>query len=224
MLNTLRTLFTAASARAEEQVRDVFALDLIDQKIRETEAQLKAAKATLATLVQRQRSEVRMHDALTGRIETMTHRAQKALDDNNTDMANRAAEAIAMMENETHLRQDTIDRLETQASRLRDSVGAAHRRIIDLKQGAITARAIRREQQMQKRLNSTIDSTSSADEAEDLIAKVIGRDDPFEQSRILAEINADLSHDKLDERMAAQGYGPATKVTANDVLARLEKD
>lgn len=224
MFTTFRTLFVGASARAEDQVRDTFALELIDQKIRETEGQLKAAKATLASLVQRQRSETRMFDALTGRIETMTMRAQKALADDNTDMATRAAEAIATMENEARLRQDTIDRLETQSDRLRDSVGAAHRRIIDLKQGAITARAIRREQQMQKRLNSTIGSTSSADEAEELIARVVGRDDPFEQSQILAEINADLSHDSLDDQMAARGYGPSTKITAQDVLARLNKD
>ena len=222
MLTTLKTLFTGANARAEDRVRDTFALELIDQKIRETETQLKAAKATLATLVQRQRSEQRLYEAVTARVETMLTRTKAALEEGRQDMAAQAAEAIATMENEAQLRQDTLDRLEMQITRLRASVEAAHRRIIDLKQGAITAKAMRREQQMQSRLNSTISSTSSADEAEELIAKVVGKDDPFEQSQILAEINADLNHNTLEDRMAAQGFGPATKVTAQDVLSRLK--
>lgn len=221
MLRTFRTLFIGANARAEDRVKDAFALELIDQKIRETEAQLKAAKGTLASLMQRQRSEKRLADALSGRIMTMTTRAREALDADREDMAQQAAEAVATMENESRLRHETLDRLEVQATRLRSSVEAGHRRIIDLKQGAISARAIRREQQMQGRLRSTIGNTSSADEAEELIAKVVGKDDPFEGAQILSEINADLNHDSLDDKMAAQGFGPATKTTAKDVLERL---
>ncbi len=224
MLTTIRTLFIGANARAEEQVRDRFALELIDQKIRETEMQLKAAKATLATLMQRQRSEIRLLEAVQARIGTMEIRAGEALSTKRKDLALQAAEAIAQMENEARLRQETVDRLEAQATRLRASVEAAHRRVIDLKQGAITARAIRREQQMQTRLNATITSTSSADEAEELIARVVNKDDPFEQSAILAEINAELDHTGLEDRMAAQGLGPSTRVTAQDVLDRLKSD
>lgn len=224
MIRTFRTLFVGASARAEERVTDAFALELIDQKIRETEMHLKAAKATLATLVQRQRSEKRLLDAIRARSDSMALRAREALDAGRDDMAQQAAEAIATMENEATLRGETVDRLETQTTRLRASVEAAHRRIIDLKQGAITARAIRREQQMQTRLKTTIGSTSSADEAQELITRVIGADDPFEQSQILSEINADLNHDNLEDRMAARGFGSSTKVTAQDVLARLKQD
>ena len=86
----------------------------------------------------------------------MTQRATEALAAGRDDMARQAAESIASMENEARLRQDTVDRLETQVTRLRGSVEAAHRRLIDLKQGAITARAIRREQQMQGALRTTI--------------------------------------------------------------------
>lgn len=224
MFGTFKTLMIGANARAEDRVKDAFAIELIDQKIRESEAQLKAAKATLASLVQRQRSETRLLDGLTGRIATMTTRATDALEADRADMAQQAAEAIASMENEARLRQETCDRLEGQVTRLRGSVEAAHRRLIDLKQGAVTARAIRREQQMQGQLRTTIANTSAADEAEDLIARVVGRDDPFEQSQILAGIEADLNHTSLDDRMADHGFGPATKVTAQQVLDRLKRD
>lgn len=222
MLTTLKTLMAGANARAEQTVKDTFAIELIDQKIRESETQLKAAKATLASLMQRQRSEKRLLEALTARIDTMTVRATEALQAERDDLARQAADAIASMENEMQLREETVNRLETQVTRLRTSVETAHRRVIDLKQGAVTARAIHREQQMQGKLKTTIGNTSAADEAEDLIARVVGRDDPFEQAEIMSGINADLSHSSLDDRMAACGFGPSTKVTADQVLDRLK--
>ena len=51
MLRTLETLFRGASARSEERMRDAYAIELIDQKLREAEGQLRAAKATLASLI-----------------------------------------------------------------------------------------------------------------------------------------------------------------------------
>ncbi|QFT97772.1 PspA/IM30 family protein [Roseovarius sp. THAF8] len=223
MFTTLKTLIAGANARAEEQVKDAFAIELIDQKIRDSDAQLRAAKATLASLIQRQRSEKRILDALQGRIDTMMRRAEDALASEREDLARQAADAVATMENEGQLRQGTVDRLEAKVIRLRGSVEVAHRRLIDLKQGAVTARAIRREQQVQGSLRTTIGNTSAADEAEELIARVVGRDDPFEQSQILQGIEADLNHESLDARMEAQGFGPVTKVTADQVLDRLKR-
>ncbi|WP_299607568.1 PspA/IM30 family protein [uncultured Tateyamaria sp.] len=222
MLSTLRTLIAGVDARAEDRLRDVYAIELIDQKIRETEAQVRAAKSTLASLIQRSRSEQKLLDLLSTRIATLTTRAREALEAGREDMATEAANAVAEMENEATLRQATIDRLETQTTRLRASVERGHRRVIDLKQGAITARAMRREQGMQAKLHSTIAGPSSADEAQDLIDRVVGKDDPLEQAQILADINAGLDHSGLEDRMAAAGFGAATKVTGRDVLARLK--
>jgi len=53
MFGTLKTIMTGANARAEERVRDTYAIELIEQKIREANASLQAAKGTLASLIQR---------------------------------------------------------------------------------------------------------------------------------------------------------------------------
>ncbi|EET48803.1 PspA/IM30 family protein [Thalassobium sp. R2A62] len=222
MFGTFKTRITGANARAEEQVRDVYAIELIDQKIREAEGSVKSAKATLASLIQRQRSEERQKGALEARIADMTIRATEALDADREDLAAEAASAIAQMENELKIRNETVDRLDQKVILLRSSLEADTRRIIDLKQGAIQACAVRREQQMQKRINSTIGITSSVEEAEDLSASVLGRDDPFEQSQILDEIDNDLGRGSVADRMAASGFGPSTRTTADDVLARLK--
>jgi len=222
MFKTLSTLITGANARSEDRVRDAFAIELIDQKIREADTSLKAAKATLASLIQRQRSEDRQRDALKNRIADMTDRATTALAKDREDLAGEAAQAIAHMENELQLRVATCDRLDQKVIRLRTSIEAGHRRIIDLKQGAIQARAVRREQAIQSKLNTTIGMTSSTDEAEELIARVMGRDDPFEQSQILQDIDRDLGHDTLTDRLSDSGFGPKTRTTADDVMTRLK--
>lgn len=221
MLTTFRTLFAGANARAEDRLRDVYAIELIDQKIRETEAQVQAAKSTLASLIQRRMSEQKLLDMLRIRTASLLERAREAIAAGRDTLASEAADAIAEMENESVVRQATIDRLDSQTTRLRASVEKGHRRVIDLKQGALQAKAIRREQTMQANLNTTLHGMSPADEAQDLINRVMGKDDPLEQAQILAGINAGLDHTNLEDRMADAGFGPTTKVTARDVLDRL---
>lgn len=222
MFKTLATLIHGQNARAEDRVRDAFAIELIDQKIRESENSLRAAKATLASLIQRQRSEQKQHEGLTNRIKDLTRRAREALDNDREDMASEAARAIANMENELTVRTETLDRLDQKVMRLRSSIESGHRRIIDLKQGAIQARAVRREQNIQMQMQRTGVTSGSVEEAEELISRVLGRDDPFERSEILADINRDLDGDNITNRMADAGFGAATRSTADDVLARLK--
>ena len=222
MFKTLATLIQGQNARAEDRVRDAFAIELIDQKIRESENSLRAAKATLASLIQRQRAEQSQYGSLKSRITDLTKRASDALDNDREDMATEAARAIASMENELNIRADTLRRLDQKVIRLRNSIESGHRRIIDLKQGAIQARAVRREQDIQMQMVRTGTGQSSVAEAEELIARVLGRDDPFEHSEILAEINHDLDGGSITDRMADAGFGTATRSTADGVLARLK--
>ena len=79
MLATMKTLFAGASARAEEQLRDQYSIELIDQKIRQAEGDLKTAKLGLASLIQRERSEQRQLDQITDRIAELSTRAKAAL-------------------------------------------------------------------------------------------------------------------------------------------------
>ena len=222
MRKTLATLINGQNARAEDRARDAFAIELIDQKIRESEASLRAAKGTLASLIQRQRSEEKQRAALKTRISDLTKRAKEALENDRDDMAAEAARAIATMENELVVRDETLDRLDQKVMRLRSSIEGGHRRIIDLKQGAIQARAVRREQNMQVHMAASGLREGAVEEAEQLISRVLGKDDPFERSEILQDINRDLDGDSIADRMADAGFGSATRSTADDVLARLK--
>ena len=221
MLSTLKALFTGANAQAEEQLRDIYATQLIDQKIREAQANLKAAKLGLASLIQRSRSETRQIETLEGRVADLMQRAEAAIGEGREDLARQAAQAVADMENEKAMRETTRSRLEAREMQLRQSVEASNRRIIDLRQGAVAAKAVRSEQAIQKGLGKHLGGESPMDEADELITRVLGREDPFEQGEILAEIDRGLDHADIGDRMADAGFGPHGRSTAAGVMARL---
>ncbi|UWQ27196.1 PspA/IM30 family protein [Leisingera sp. M523] len=222
MFATLKTLITGANARAEGQLRETYSIELITQKIREAEGNLKAAKLTLASLIQRQRAEQRQIETLQTRVGDLMARAGEALEGGREDLAQTAAQAVAEMENELTVRRQTLDRLEARILQLRQSVETASRRITDLKQGAIAARATRREQDIQRRLRRHTGGDSPAEEAEALISQVLQRDDPFEQGEILREIDGELAGSTIADDLADAGFGPRSRSTAADVLNRLK--
>lgn len=224
MFGTLKTLIQGANARAEDRVRAAYSIELIDQKIREAAEGMKVAKSTLASLIQRQRGEERQIAILQNRSADLLERGRSALIAGRDDLAAEAAEAVAVMENELSLRRETRARLEARVIRLQASVEATNRRIIDLKQGSIAARAMRDEQNLQARLNTTLAGSSPLAEAEDLIASVLGREDVYEQAEILTEIDRNLNRSDVADRLAAEGFGRPMKTTAADVLSRLKAE
>jgi phage shock protein A len=224
MFHTIRTLMRGAAGRSEERVRAAWSIELIDGKIREAQEGLKVAKATLASLIQRQRGEERQIAVLETRVADLTGRGREALAAGREDLGAEAAEAIAVVENELSLRRETRARLEARAIRLQASVEAAHRRIIDLKQGAVAARAVRDEHALQSRLNATLAGADPMAEAEELIAGVLRQDDPLEQAEILAGIDRGLNREGVAERLADAGFGRPMKTTAAQVLARLKSN
>lgn len=211
-----------ASARADEALTDVFAIDLIEQKIRDAEASLNAAKNTLASLIIRKRNEDRHFSRLDAQIKDLEGRATLALNAGHDDLARDAAGAIADLINERSVRQETVDQLAQRVLRTEAAVAKANRRIIDLRQGMISARAIDAERRAQKSLNRSIGNTTAIREAEALINRVMNFDDPLEQSDVLDQIDAGLDGTAVRDRLANAGFGDRRKTSAEDVLARLK--
>lgn len=222
MLNVLKTLLQGANARAEERLTDHFAIDLIEQKIREAEHGLAAAKNTLASLIVRQRNEDRALQGLEARLADLEGRARLALADGREDLAADAAAAIADLENERAVRRETVVQLADRIARTRLSVEKASRRITDLRQGMVSARAADAERRAQKSLNRSLGSASAVREAEELIARVMNQGDPMEEGEVLDEIDASLSSAGIRDRLGDAGDGARTRVSADEVLNRLK--
>jgi len=223
MNNLFGTLMRSFRSKAEDRLTDEYAVDLIEQKIRDAEAGLESAKSTLATLILRKRSEEKLLTSLVSRSKDLENRAQKALKAGKDDLAMDAAEAIAEIENETAVRQRTLDELEHRVQRTQTTLEKAHRRIVDLKQGLVSARAIDADRRAQHTLNRNLNSVGAIKEAEDLIERVAGSSDPLAEADVLDEIDRGLTKHDVGDRLAAAGFGDKSKVDAGDVLARLKK-
>lgn len=91
MLSLIRTLLDGASARAEDGLKDRFAIDLLAQRIRDAEAGLAAAKQTLASLIVRQRAEQAGLDQLERRHADLESRTLSALAAGNNGLAESGA-------------------------------------------------------------------------------------------------------------------------------------
>ena len=221
MLKTLSTLLRGISAKSEDAVQDHFAIELIDQKIKDGTTNLQNAKSVLAGLIQRERTEAKQIQALDRRIEDLMERARAALAAKENDLAEEAAQAIATLEDEAALRKDAIAVLGTKITRLRASVEASHRRIVDLKQNAALAKSIRHERNAEMRLSSSRGEGSALQDAEAMVAKVLDAEDPVETRQIAQDIDDELDQTKVVDRLAAKGFGKPTKTTAQEVLQRL---
>jgi phage shock protein A len=221
MLKLVTTLIKGINARHEDRVTDHFAIDLIEQKVRDADTVLRNAKETLASLILRERNERRLYDAVSARKADLETRAKLALADGNHVLASEAAVAIADLENEAALRSETLARLKERIARMQLSLEKTHRRIVDLKQGLMAARAVDGERKAQASMNRMIGRTEPLREAEELVARVMSRDDPMEESEVLDTIDKSLTHETMRERLAASGYGQPVKVSAADVLKRL---
>ncbi|WP_097929696.1 PspA/IM30 family protein [Monaibacterium marinum] len=220
MLKLIETLWRGNQARMHDAATDRYAVELIEQKIRDAQTAFRAAKGTLATLIQRERVEARALETLDARITDLTTRAEMALRDGREYLAQDAATSLADLENERQVRRDTLDRLQAKCARLQHNLDRTNRRIIDLRQGAIGARAVDRERRAQASLGASA-ATPHMAEAEELIARVMGADDPFEHDQIVQEIDAGLNGSDVTTRLGAAGYGAPTRIRADDVLARL---
>ncbi|MER9844120.1 PspA/IM30 family protein [Mesorhizobium australicum] len=170
----------------------------------------------------RQRAEQAGLDQLDRRHADLEIRTVSALAAGINGLAETGAAAIAELENEREVRRATVQSLGEKTLRMRVSVERAHRRIIDLNQGMISARAIDAERKAQSRLVRSIGHSSSLNDAEELLARIKGASDPFEEAGILDEIDGELRHDAIRDRLADAGHGPAVKVRTRDVLERLK--
>ena len=160
--------------------------------------------------------------ALERRHADLESRTLSALAAGNTGLAESGAAAIAELENEREVRRATVQSLGEKTLRMRVSVERAHRRIIDLNQGMISARAIDAERKAQSRLVRSIGHSASLNDAEELLARIKAASDPFEEAGILDEIDGELRHEAIRDRLADAGHGPAVRVRAKDVLERLK--
>ena len=86
----------------------------------------------------------------------------------------------------------------------------------------MAAKATAAQHKAQRGLERSLGNTSTFREAEELIARVTGQADPFEEADILDEIDDSLAGKNTRDKLAEAGFGNPVKSRADDVLERLK--
>lgn len=224
MFSTLVTIFRGRAERTREQLEVAEAATIIEQKIRDAERGHERAKQSLAGLILRERHEDKTLSGLASRINDLEDRARQALTAGMDDLAAEAAEAVADLQNESEARQNALARTRLSVQRLRLMVEKCERRLVELRQGLITAQSIEAERRAHTDSQRDIAGLAAIVEGEAVLERLLGDPDPIERAEILEDLQAELSGDDLVTRLSAEGFGEAPQTRGQDVLARLRAE
>ena len=223
MFKTLFLLIRGSAASAAEELADRNALLILDQQMREAGAAIERAKRALALAIAQDGTEAKRLDAAIARIADLEVRVKAALEAGNEGIAREGAEAIAALEADRDAAQAARTLFASEIARLRTIVIQAEQRLTALDRGRRVARAAESVRTMRKTpIEEVGPRESTLSEAEATLQRLRERQaESMAADDALAQLDPTMNPIDVADRMAAQGFGPRLKTTADDVLARL---
>jgi len=133
-----------------------------------------------------------------------------------------AARLLADLENERDVRERTLESSREKAGRIRLNIEKTHRRLIDLRQGLLTAQSIEIERGAIRQMKGDMSASSAIHEGEAVLKRLINGQDPIEIMEAYEEVESQISGENIMDRLAESGFGKSDKINALDVLARFK--
>ncbi|MEE2952847.1 MAG: PspA/IM30 family protein [Pseudomonadota bacterium] len=222
MWKAFMTLMRGEANDRAESVIDANGITILRQQIRELSAGLSRARAAEALTRNEHRREVARRDAILARIADLEARALAAIEKGEEGLSLEAAEAIAGLEADRDAAAKTIAVLEGELSRLARAIADAGRRIRELGRGLQLADAMGKTASL-RRDTVTGAHHATLGEAEATLARLLRG---AEDARAIAD-NLDMDDDRdpadrLSDKLAEKGCGPARRTSAESVLERLK--
>lgn len=224
MLKMLLTLARGGAASAAEKAADANALVILDQQLRDATASLERARRSLALAIAQDRQEGQRLDAVNAQIADLEQRVVAALEGDEGDLARRGAEAIASLEADRDAALTARRLFAGEIERLRAHVSQAEGRIAAVDRGRRIARAAESVRDLRRgRIDPARPYEATLSEAETTLNRLRQRQmEAVAAEEALDEIDASVAPARAAEHLAAAGFGPKLKTTADDVLARLK--
>ena len=161
-------------------------------------------------------------DATKARIAELELRVEAALDAGDEPLAREGAEAIAALEADRESAGAAQALFAAEILRLRRHVAQAQARITELDRGRRLARASEAVRDMRRgRAEEARPHEATLAEAEQTLRRLRERQTQAEAADLALEELDGAATASVMEKLAARGYGPRLKPTADDVLARL---
>ena len=219
MLKTVLTLMRGAAAAAEEEVVDRSALLILDQQIREAASATDRAKRALALAIAQDEAEAKRLETIIARIADLETRALAALAGGREDLVAEAAEAIATLEADRDAIREARAHFLREIGQMKSTVAGASRRLVERgRRIAQTAEAVRR---LRTGGPANASETAALVEAELTLRRLRARQAEEAAAAAAVQRLKGTGPADISDRMEAAGFGPRTRPTAADVLARL---
>ncbi|MEO1493494.1 MAG: PspA/IM30 family protein [Pseudomonadota bacterium] len=222
MFGTLRTLFRAVEAEAEEALIDANDTRLMAQHLRDAKADTMTARRTVAALLAREKAECRRIDALTTEIAQREEETRAAMEAEDEGLANVLADRIASLEDQRAAAIRARDELTTRSGRLRENLSQADRRIAALASELRAARAGKACRSAQMSLGEGL-GPSALERAEALSWRVRETGERLEDEMAAAAEMHMTEADDLNARMREAGLADPDTKRRDAILARLKK-
>jgi phage shock protein A len=224
MFKALVTLMRGKAAAVGEEITDRNALLILDQQMRDASVALERAKRALALAIAQDNQEGRRLETVKAQIADLEVRVTAALEARSDALAQDGAEAIARLEAERDAVMTARSLFSTEIGRLKGHVAQAESRISALDRGRRLARTSEAVRNLQKgRIEAAMPHQATLSEAEATLARLRERQTEAQAAEeALADIDAASGPINAAEKLAAEGFGPRLRTTAEDVLARLK--
>jgi phage shock protein A len=226
VFKTLFVLMRGRAASAAEEIADRNALLILDQQMREAGAAIERSKKALALAIAQDQTEAKRLEGTLARIADLEVRVKAALKAGNDGSAREGAEAIAALEADRDTAETARSLFASEIARLRLTVAQAEQRLLALDRGRRVARAADSVGAMRRTpIEDGARHDSTLSEAEATLRRLRERQaEAMAADEALAQLDGATNPADIAERMAAQGFGPRLKSTAEDVLARLREN
>lgn len=222
MFRNVFTLLRGGAHRADERFADQTALLLLDQQLRDATAAVTAARKAVAVAIAQQQQEAQQRRALISRIEDLEHRAIEALKQDKEDLAQEAAETLALLEDERQACDVAEGQFKTEIARLKANVAAAETKLRALKRGQRLATATDQAQRLRAQVPSN--GPTALAQAEATLERLRQRQTEMDLTAAAMEsLDETGSPERLAEKLAQAGCGAPLKSRADDILTKLKQ-
>lgn len=222
MIKQLFALIRGNANQTAENYTDKHGLTILRQQINDGAAAVQSARKAVAIAVAQNKQEEEQYKKVSKKIDDLEERAIIAIEKDKTQIAQEAAEAIALLEGERDISKQSQERFSAEISKLKAQLHSAETRLRALKQGHRIADVTDKTQRM--RGVGEASALSTLNDAENTLSRLRNRQKQIDAtSEAMSEMDQALNSDAVAQKLADAGCGEPLKTTADDVLERLKK-
>jgi phage shock protein A len=224
MFKALLTLVRGGASAVGSEIADRNALLILDQQLRDATVALERAKRALALAIAQDQQEGLRLATVERQIADLEGRVLAALEGGRDELARDGAEAIARLEADRDATTAARSLFAAEIARLRNHVSQAEARIAAVDRGRRVARAAETMRHVRRgRVETSLPHQATLAEAEQTLKRLRARQDEVAIAEdALDQIDSATTPAAAAERLAAEGFGPPMRATAEDVIARLK--